>query len=80
MEKYLDLNHNVLYLQNLLNEIKRLTNGNKYYLISYKPARKCDERNKKHLRNVIKKYKRLYNVILKQSESQIQQIFPYIHF
>jgi len=63
----ISLKENIVKQIHLLNEIERLSNPSMYYLqASHKPALNCDKRNRRHLKNAIKKLKRLTIVIEKQ--------------
>jgi len=74
------LEYNIAKLQRVSLEIKRLSNPDIYYLSQYKPQHDCDKANRRHLENLIRNFRRLTVVIQKQSQEEIQKIYPWFKY
>ena len=80
MNKKLTLEDNLKKQKNILREIEYLCNIKHYYVDSYPPQKKCDQRNLKRLKNTFKNYSRLQVVVEKQSVELLRNFFPYFKF
>ena len=72
----LTLADNIKRLARVTESIEKLSNPKIYSNSSYKPAAKCDRSNKRILIQTLKSMKRLVAVIEKQTNEEIQKLFP----